>query len=248
MIVDAVSYLASAVLLGSIRITGTAPPVQRKPPFSEMATGLRFVFAHPVIRAAAFFATAVNFANGVIFAAMTPFLVRTLGLPPSLVGLIVAMDGVGTVIGAALTARIARRLGSARALVLTSGIGCVVVFAMPLAGTAGAAAIYGAGLGAFALSVVIASVIIRTHRQMVSPPELLSRVMASVRFVSWSAIPIGSITAGLLAQAWSPRVALFAAGVASIVGTLVLWFSPIRHARDMTDAEPREDASAPAVP
>jgi hypothetical protein len=39
------------------------------------------------------------------------------------------------------------------------------------------------------------SICTRTHRQLASPPQLLSRVMATVRFVSWGAIPVGSLTA-----------------------------------------------------
>ncbi|GIE86446.1 MFS transporter [Actinoplanes regularis] len=245
MVIDAISYLVSALLLSSIRITGTRPPISRKPLFREMGTGLRFVFSHPIIRVAALYATAVNFANGVIFAVLAPFLVRTLGLEPAFVGLVFALDGVGSVLGAAVTARVARRFGTAPALLLTATAGAVFVLAMPLAVTGYAPAIFGFGLGAFAFSAVVASVITRTHRQTASPPELLSRVMASVRFVSWSVIPIGSVTAGLLAEVWSPRVALVEACVAVFIGTLLLWFSPVRGLRELSDLDSQQAVAQP---
>jgi hypothetical protein len=57
--------------------------------------------------------------------------------------------------------------------------------------------------------------------------------MATVRFVSWSVIPIGGFLAGWIAEATSARVALWLIAVAVAVSPVVLIASPLRHQRDV---------------
>jgi hypothetical protein len=87
----------------------------------------------------------------------------------------------------------------------------------------------------FAGGVVVLSVTTRTYRQLASPPALLSRVIATVRFVSWGAIPVGGFFAGLLAGAVGSRTALFVFAGVSLGAPLVLFGSPIRALRNLTD-------------
>lgn len=91
------------------------------------------------------------------------------------------------------------------------------------------------------------SVVTRTYRQIASPPDLLPRVMATVRFVSWGAIPIGGLIAGVIAGVLSGRVTLMIFVVAAICIPLVLLASPIRHLRDLTDYQ-QSDESAGSPP
>lgn len=239
LIVDAFTYVVSAVLLAGIPSPGApARPAQAEPFFRQIAVGVRFVFRHPVMRPSCLAATAVNFANGAVFAATPTFLVRMLGLPPSAVGLVLALDGLGTIVGAALTARLARRLGGARAVLLAVVAAAVLALAMPLARGGYAPYVFGFGLAGFGAGVCVLSVVTRTHRQTASPPELLSRVVASVRFVSWSAIPVGALCAGVVAEAVDPRAGLVVGCAAAFAAVAVVWASRIRRLREMTDDEP----------
>ncbi|MEW2295819.1 MFS transporter [Streptomyces sp. NPDC006743] len=78
--------------------------------------GWRYVVRHPVIGPCAADATAVNFVCGGLMALTPVFLAGTLDAPPALVGALIATEGLGTLVGAALTPRIVARLGSGRAL------------------------------------------------------------------------------------------------------------------------------------
>ncbi|GAA2524279.1 hypothetical protein GCM10010201_23510 [Pilimelia columellifera subsp. columellifera] len=89
----------------------------------------------------------------------------------------------------------------------------------------------------FGAGVAVLAVITRSHRQMVSPPELLGRVMASVRFISWTAIPIGSMTAGAAAQVWQPGAGLLTACIGAAATLAVLLTSRVRRLRDLKDDE-----------
>ncbi len=95
--------------------------------------------------------------------------------------------------------------------------------------------LFALGNAGLAAGVVISSINTRTHRQVASPPELLSRVMATVRFVSWGVIPVGALAAGGLATWTSPRTALWVFCAVNLVSPLILWASAIRSRRDLVD-------------
>jgi hypothetical protein len=57
-----------------------------------------------------------------------------------------------------------------------------------------------------------------------------------VRFISWSAIPVGALVAGGLAQAFGPRAGLWAVAAAGCLAPVTLWFSRVRGVRELTEA------------
>lgn len=97
----------------------------------------------------------------------------------------------------------------------------------------------------FAAGIVTFSVVTRTYRQIASPPGLLSRVMATVRFVSWGAIPVGGLVAGAVAGMLGGRITLLIFVVPAVCIPLVLLASPIRRLRDLTDYRRSGDSTGP---
>ncbi|HUX86637.1 MAG TPA: MFS transporter, partial [Chloroflexota bacterium] len=109
ILLDAGSFLVSALLLGLMRTPEMTPkPVDDQVSIrSEIRAGLRFVFAHPLLRAFAARALVDTF-FGYFFAALYGlYCIRDLGMGPALLGLSVAAGGVGDLIGAVLCERIA---------------------------------------------------------------------------------------------------------------------------------------------
>ncbi len=233
LLVDAVSFLVSAVLLRGLP-RGAGPPAGDRPRMTaQIREGWRFVVRHPVMRPCMFAATTDNFANGALMALIPVFLVRDLLAAPALVGVLMAADGAGALIGASLAPRLIARLGSARATLVAGTGGALSALLMPVgAGVPGMVAFAVANLG-FGSGVVVFSIATRTHRQVASPPELLSRVMATVRFVSWGAIPFGALTGGAVATVAGTRGALWVACALTLVAPALLWFSPVRRLREL---------------
>jgi len=236
MLVDSVSYLVSAVLMGSL------PPreVAKPPAGTGMATmireGWRFVSRHPVMAPCMWMATVVNFVCGALMALAPVYLVRVLHAPAALVGVLIATEGVGTLLGATVTPRLTRQVGTARALLVAGLVGAFLALLMPAGSGPLGMVLFGVGNAGFAAGVVVLSVTTRTYRQTESPPELLARVMATVRFVSWGAIPFGALAAGAVATALGPRTALWLTSLLTFVPLLVLWASPVRGRRDLAEA------------
>ncbi|KUL21346.1 MFS transporter [Streptomyces regalis] len=234
LLVDVASYLVSAFLLQSL----PRPDREARPPAGVsmgrlIRDGWRFVAHHPVIGPCVAAATLVNFGCGALMA-MTPlFLVRTLDLPVGVVGLLMAAEGAGSLLGAAVTPLLARKLGGARAVLAASSAGALLAALIPLASGGWGMLLFVVGATGFSTGVVVLSIVTRTHRQTVTPAELLPRVMATVRFVSWGAVPVGALTAGLLATAAGPREALWLVSAAGAGAAVTLAASSVRRLRDL---------------
>jgi len=240
LFVDAISYLASATLLRSL------PPrqVDRPDAWPRVGAMIRqgwiFVVQHPIMRPSMLCATAVNFVCGGLLALVPLYLVRGLHVSPLLVGLLLATEGAGSLAGASLTPTIVRRWQSGAAVRGASFAAAATVLLLPLATGALGVALFAIGNAGFAASVVVFSICTRTHRQIASPPELLSRVMATVRFVSWGAIPIGSLTAGAIAASVGVRAALTSLCLLTTVTPAIVFLSRLRNVRAL------EELDAPA--
>lgn len=236
LLTDAVSYLLSATLLWRIPKEGTRPPARNHEPFTkQIKEGLKFVLQHPVIRPCVLSSTAFNLSSGVILALAPVFLIRTAGLPAGTVGLVLAADGVGALAGAAITTRLAAKTGTARTVVAATTAGAVTALCMPLAHSHWTAPCFALGQAGFAAGITIQSILTRTHRQSVTPPHLLPRVVASVRFFTWGALPIGALLGGITADTLGTRNALLTGCLLAFLAPLALTLSKVRTTKNLTD-------------
>ncbi|MBQ1035274.1 MULTISPECIES: MFS transporter [Micromonospora] len=243
LFVDAVSYLISAVLLRTLPARRLLRPAERPPMVTMIREGWHFVLRHPIIGPSMWDATATNFVCGGMLALFPYYLVRELHASPLMVGLLLAADGLGTLVGAALTTRFTDRVGTARGLVIAAVVGVAGALVIPLGSGTAAYLAFAVGNLVFAGSSVVLSVTTRTYRMLASPPDLLSRVIATVKFVSWGAIPLGSLLAGLLAGPLGARTTLLIFGALTVLSPIIYLSTPIRRLRDLpldAAAEPVE--------
>jgi MFS family permease len=235
IVADVVSYAVSAAVLSRLPRAAVGEVDRDVSMRTAIRDGWRYVVDHPVIRPCVAMAVAVNFVCGGLMALTPLFLVRTLHAPIGLVGVLMAAEGVGTLAGATLTTRVASRLGSARTVRVASLVGSLFALAMPLAFGGVGLVVFGVGNAGFAAGVVILSVLTRTHRQQTTPPELLARVMATVRFISWGVIPLGAVLAGGLATAFGIRTALGVVVALTLLVPAIGEVSGLRSRRDLAD-------------
>jgi MFS family permease len=236
LLLDTLSYLVSALLLRSLpavpAVTALGPAPRMR---EQIRQGWHYVVGHPVIGRCMWAALAVNFVSGALLTLTPLYLVRTLGASPALVGVLLGTDGAGALLGATLTPRLVRRVGSARAVLVVSGGLLLSAVLLPLGAGGMGMVLFGLGNAGLAANVVVFSIITRTYRQNAAPPEMLSRVVATVRFVSWGAIPVGALLAGLLAQATSPRMALGTSVLVLAAPIALTWIGPLARAHYLED-------------
>lgn len=247
--VDAVSYLLSGTLLRTLPSTRSPSLTNGQSMSKLILAGWRYVRSHPLIGPCTLAATMINFLCGALMALTPLYLVRVLGSPAGLVGVLIASEGLGTLIGAAITPRVSARLGTARTLLIAGTFGGLLVLLIPAGTGPVGMVVFAVGNAGFGAGVVVQSITMRTYRQIETPTELLSRVVATVRFVSWGAIPVGAISAGIIATVVGTRSALWILCASAMLTPAMLSLSQVGRRRDLIDlrgALPNETPRATA--
>jgi len=72
-----------------------------------------------------------------------------------------------------------------------------------------------------------------SFRQRLCPPALLGRMNASVRFIVWGVIPIGSLLGGWFGTQFGVIPTLWIAAAGSVVAALPVLISPLLTMRDL---------------
>lgn len=240
MLVDAVTFAVSAVLIGGVRVQD--PPVDRDgaPPLLRRAReGMALVLRHPYLRVSLGFATTVNFFSFVVAAVLVLYASRHLGLSAGVIGLALGIGASGGLLGAVLARRVTRVVGVGRTIMLGGVLFSAPVALLPLgdgplwvrAGVLGLVE-FVSGLGVMWLDVPLNAL-----QTAVIPDEVRSRVAGAFSSVNYGVRPLGAVLGGFLGD-WIGIAPTLWAGAAG--GTLaVLWLvgSPIGRTRTIEELD-----------
>jgi MFS family permease len=248
LVADAVSYLVSMLSLLLIRTPEAKPvPAEHESVRASIAIGARFVRRDPLLRTMTIAPAVANIFFSGYEAIVVLFLVRSVHLAPSSVGLLLGLVSLGSVVGALVARPISRRIGTARAMWLSSAVttplGLLVAFTSRGAGLA----FFIVGNVAVFLGILIYNVTITAFRQAYCPPEMLGRVVASMRFVLFGTIPVGALAAGILASVIGPRDAVLVMMAGGLLSSVLLYASPLRTMRDLPDRPAGLASSVPSA-
>src|SRR6185436_5578757 len=216
--VDALSYVVSALFLILVRQPNvTNPSAWRWPSvrelLSETHTGMRTLFAEPLLRGLAWVHVVVVLAMSLAGTSYMIYVARDLALEPGVLGLIFAVGGIGSALGAAWAPRIGRRAGSGFAVVIGLIFAAFGALLIPLA-TAPAAFAIGLLIGHQLLGdagYVVHEIHDRTLRQSSAPADQLARVDSGIRFLGQITTLVGALGGGALATVIGACAALFLA-------------------------------------
>jgi predicted MFS family arabinose efflux permease len=240
LLFNSASFLVSAACL--LRIRPPAKPAAPDPPaepprrgrlHEQTWEGIRFVARDPYLRFFTIYAAVSNLAYAGNLALVVVFLVRVVGLSSAAVGALTATSGLGGLLGALVARRLTRVLGTARTLLLTTLGSGLTSLLIPLTAKGPRIACYVAGSALVAGGIVIGNVILGSFRQAYCPPAMLGRVTASMRFLTFGAIPLGALLAGALGTALGVRDGLWVDLALFAASGLFLLTRDIRTARDL---------------
>jgi predicted MFS family arabinose efflux permease len=221
----ATALSAIAVVLLAGLYEPARAPVPRRHPLHEIREGAAFVFHHQLLRPV--FVTQFTFNTGwfLQLAVFVPYAVRHLSLSATGVGVVLAMYGVGMVIGALVATRVMQRLAFGTVVGLGPVTGFIAALVMAL--TVLVPASWLAGLSFFLLGVgpILWVISTTTLRQSVTPPRLLGRVSA-INIMSYGARPLGSALGAIVGGFYSAEACLYLATGIFAVQALVIWLSP----------------------
>ena len=236
--VDAVSFVLSALTLATIRRPETppAPTASREPILAEIRAGLQPIVDSPILRTIIVAGAGTHVLWGAFGAVYLVYATDTLGLGPATIGLIAAIGGIGSLVGALVASRTSRRFGIGPSILIgLTGftLGNVLV---PLA-PSGAAVLAIAFLVGQQLIGDTAATIEEINDlsliQATVPNELLGRVNSAYDFITHLWLLIGTVGAGLIGELVGPRQALAFGLLGGVAAVVFVWFSPLRHLREM---------------
>lgn len=240
VLVDAVTYLFSAVMVFTLRSVPEPPPtssarVSARGLAAEVREGARWVYGGSGLGRLAV-ATHVWFAaQGVLLVVVVPYAYLQLQLSPFQLGLVFAVAGVGALFGAVVSTRVGNRLGTGGAIICSyavSGLGVVIMLAAGLA-PAGwpAAAVLAAGQLCHGWALGVSNSHEMSYRQALTPDNLQGRTNTTMRSLNRAVLVVVSPLAGLAADQVGFGRTLAASAAIFAVSALILALSPFRRAR-----------------
>ncbi|GGR31371.1 MFS transporter [Streptomyces roseolus] len=218
-----VLYVVTLLVLGGLRMPGEPVAAPRggspKSVLADLREGLGHFRSRRDLLHLAGVTACVNLAYAATITILPLWAVAPgrLGLPPWAYGVLLAAPAVGGVAAGRYAAKALTRFGGGSVLrVCAPLVGlCYMALAVP---HAAAAAVALTVSGALLMAINVMSV---TYRQTSIPPELFGRVNAAYRWIIWGVLPLGSLVAGLLADAFGVAwVFLCTGGLALATGLL----------------------------
>jgi MFS family permease len=226
LLVDVVSYLASAALLGRVR--ETAPQRRSGSPDNDrVSTGLKFIAGDPHVRGLLLVTATSGFFEVMFSSMVVVYLARQLNMGPVVIGAAVAVAAGGAVLGSAMASRLVDRFGVYRTLLFATLLASLPLLATPVAGFAGAVLAASAIVG---FGSVLQDITIGTIFSSLVQDELRSRVRGAFMAISFGVRPIGALLAGVLASQLGLRTTLILAASGGAAAALWLVFSPVWRA------------------
>lgn len=214
VVIDAVSYLGSGLILATIRVAEPKPALLPDQPKRRLRTeipeGLATVYRHPKLAPLSLTSHGWFVFSSLVATVFVPFAVRQVGIGSIGLGIAYSCAGVGGLFGTSLSGWAERRLGAGPAVIAAQAMFpfsfLPIVFAQH--GTSGLALIC-VGEFLFWVAVGIGSPIELAYRQSVVADHLQGRASATIRSLNWGMNVIGAPVGGVLADAVGYRPALW---------------------------------------
>ena len=228
ILIDAISFLASALAIALIRTPEPIPAPRAKDSSvaREIADGARLIFSDRRLRAFGVNAVLGGFSNSLVSTLYMLFVVNSLGFKPGVLGMIFAVGGASSLFGALAARRTADALGTGMAIAAGLAINGVALMLLPIAH----------GSGYVSVALLIAQQLVGDSAatiyfinsvsliQAITPRTVLGRVNASLRFLSLGSVLLGQLAAGVAGGMLGLRttIALGAAGLWVAAGILAI--------------------------
>jgi MFS family permease len=233
--VDAITYAASTIAVATIRTPLPAPAHDdekgRTRLRSEIAEGVRYLWAHGFLRAIALYAIIINFATAAFFTVL-PLKLLKAGVHPVAIGSIDTVMAVAGIVGAFVAPVILKRTPTGLVSIATSSV--VAVTLLPVAFTDDVITI-AVILAAAVLLLPAGNASVSSYMVASIPDRLQGRTQAALGFCGGLLMPLGTVLGGLALGALGGETAMILADVLVFASVLPLLLS--RHVRTL----PRPD-------
>ena len=239
--VDALSYLVDAALNASVEVDELRPTSPTRNLRGEIRDGVQWTYRHRTMKPLAVSTHIWFLANGAAMTVLSLLALRSLGFTAYAFGLLLAMFGIASLVGASIAPWSGARFGSGRVIIFARVLYPLAWLMVAVASPTGAGHAFlfvALGLQGFAAGVVNANEM--GYWQTLTPDELLGRVNATRRSINRTMAALGALIAGLLVGLIGDRLTLIAAVFCFVAAALAAALSPLRETPESAGPEVRQ--------
>jgi MFS family permease len=180
---------------------------------ADMKFGIAYLFHQKVLRRLVVTTATIGLCYSMGSATMVLFIIKELGLQERFFGVILAIQGVGAILGALVASRTSSKFGRSKVMTFAIVASSAVLF---IQGFSPNIYIFVAlaTFGGFVISQW--NILLMATYQTVIPKELYGRIHGTRRTLVWGAMPLGSLLGGVLAN-FSLRLPLYVGGALACV-------------------------------
>jgi MFS family permease len=180
---------------------------------ADMKFGIAYLFNQKVLRRLVVTTATIGLCYAMGSATMVLFIIKELGLQERFFGVILAIQGVGAILGALVASRTSSKFGRSKvmtfAIVASSAVLLIQGFSPNIYIFVALAT-----FGGFVISQW--NILLMATYQTVIPKELYGRIHGTRRTLVWGAMPLGSLLGGVLAN-FNLRLPLYVGGALACV-------------------------------
>jgi MFS family permease len=180
---------------------------------ADMKFGIAYLFNQKVLRRLVVTTATIGLCYAMGSATMVLFIIKELGLQERFFGVILAIQGVGAILGALVASRTSSKFGRSKvmtfAIVASSAVLLIQGFSPNIYIFVALAT-----FGGFVISQW--NILLMATYQTVIPKELYGRIHGTRRTLVWGAMPLGSLLGGVLAN-FSLRLPLYVGGALACI-------------------------------
>lgn len=176
-VVDAATFAVAIAALLSIRVVESPVDETEEPFRRRFVAGFRFLSATPLLRQMTLVGTAFLAVAGLLETGLFSAIQHGLHRTPAFYGVLLSVQGGGTIVGAIAASVVVKRLGSGRSTgigLFGAAVGLGTVIVRPSVPT------FAAGLAVFGASIALIFVAFGTAQQLYVPSRLIGRVGAAI--------------------------------------------------------------------
>jgi MFS family permease len=245
MLVDAVTFAVSALLIGRVRVRDLPVDTTNEDGLLRRSRdGMALVLRDPYLRASLACATTINLFNLMAGALIILYASRELDLSAGVIGLALGIGATGGLLGTVVAGPLSRRIGVGRTIALGAVVFSAPFALMPLAAgpTWSRAGVLALVEFISALGVMCLDIPLNALMTAVTPDGVRSRVTGAFSTVNYGIRPLGAIAGGLVGEWIGIAPTMVVAAVGGSLSFLFLLRSPVFSTRTIEELDAVHEA------
>lgn len=183
----------------------------------DIKFALNYLYQDKRILSIVLITTSIGFFYSISTAVAPLFILKELNVEPSLFGVVLAIQGVGALVGSIAAPAASKKFGRGRAL----GMNLVIAsFMIVLTGIAPNVYVFVAISVVVGFTISVWNILLMSLYQSLIPTHLYGRIHGARRTIVWGLMPIGSVIGGVIARGGLRLPFLIGGGIATLIALI----------------------------